>query len=62
MKALFVGLWVAKELGVQDLEMYSGSQLVIRHIKGDYEAWKENKIKYLTKVKDLASTFHSFEI
>lgn len=41
-KALIMGLDVAKELEVQDLRVYSDFQLVVRHIKGNYEAWEEN--------------------
>lgn len=53
---------MAKELEVQDLKAYSNSQLVIEHIRGDYEARGENMIRHLQKVKYLTSTFHSFKI
>lgn len=61
-EALIVGLGAAKELGVQDLKVYSDSQLAIGHIKGDCEAREENMMKYLQKVKDLTLAFHNFEI
>ena len=35
---------------------------MVGHIKGRYEAWKENIKKYLQKVKDLISIFLSFDI
>lgn len=37
-EALIAGLRTTKELGVQDLKIYSNSQLIIGHIKGNYEA------------------------
>lgn len=45
-EALITRLEVARELGVQDLKVYSNSQLVIRHIKGDCKALEENMVKY----------------
>lgn len=40
-EALIMGLGAAKELGVQDLKVYSDIQLVVRCIKGDYGAQKD---------------------
>lgn len=61
-EALTTRLWVAKELVVQDLKAYSDLQLVVEHIKGNYNARKKNMIKHVQKVKDLIFTFHRFEI
>lgn len=46
-EALIIGLEAAKNLGVQNLRVNSDSQLVISHVKGDYEDQKESMIKYL---------------
>lgn len=37
-ETMIMGLRITKELGVQDLKIYSDSQLIIRQVKGDYEA------------------------
>ncbi|XP_073098880.1 uncharacterized protein [Elaeis guineensis] len=49
-KALLSGLRVAKKVGAQHLNVFSDSQLVVSHIKGGYEARKENMKRYLQKV------------
>lgn len=46
-EALVTALQVARKLGVQDLKSYSNSQLVVRHIKGDYKVQEKNMMKYL---------------
>ena len=56
-EALAAGLRIAKELGMQDLEVYSESLLIVGHVKGDYEAQEENIIKYLQKMKDVIPVF-----
>lgn len=61
-ETFITGLQVVKELEVQDVKVNSDSQLVIKHIKGDYGARKENITKYLSKVEDMAFTFYNFEI
>lgn len=49
---LLARLEIAKELGVQDLKVYSDSQLVVGHVKGNSKARKENMIKYLQRSKN----------
>lgn len=44
-EALITGLQVDKELGVQNLKANSDFQLVVGHIRDDYEAREENMIK-----------------
>lgn len=61
-EALITGLGTAKELGLQDLKVYSDFQLVVGHIKDDCKARKQNRVKYLQQVKDLIHVFHSFEV
>lgn len=46
-EAIIVGLGIAKELGVQDLKIYSDSQLIIEQVNNNYKAWEESMIKYL---------------
>lgn len=37
-EAIIVGMKMAREMGVKNLEVRSDSQVVIRHVKGEYEA------------------------
>ena len=61
-KALIVGLQVEGEAGAQHLKVFSDSQLAVGQIKGEYEVWEKNMKKYLQKIKNLTSTFLSFDI
>ncbi|XP_073098843.1 uncharacterized protein [Elaeis guineensis] len=61
-EALLSSLKVVRKAGAQHLKVFSDSQLVVGHIKGDYEAREENMKRYLQKVKDLTSIFLSFDI
>ena len=61
-EALAMSLRIAKELGILNLRACSDSQLVVGHIQGHYEARRDNMIRYLQKIKDLASAFDKFEI
>jgi ribonuclease HI len=40
-------------MGVRNLEVKSDSQVVVKHVKGEYEAHGENMKKYLGKVKEI---------
>ena len=60
-EALLTGLRAPTELDAQYLRAFSNSQLVVGQVRGDYEARKENIKKYLQKVKDLMSSFSSFD-
>lgn len=61
-EALLARLKIVKELGAQDLRIFSNSQLVIDHVKGESEAWEGDMIKYLQKVKELINNLRSFDI
>lgn len=60
-KVLIMGLEATKDLGVQNLKVYSDSQLVVDHVRA-IEARKESMIKYLQKVRELINNFPDFEI
>ena len=51
------GLNLAHSLEVDQLEVYSDSQLVVRQIEDTYEAKSERMILYLQKVRDLLKKF-----
>ena len=46
-EALLTGLSLAKALGAKSLIVQADSQLIIGHVKGDYEAKEERMLKYL---------------
>ena len=56
-EAIIAGLNLAHSLEVDQLEVYSDSQLVVRQIEDTYEANSERMILYLPKVRDLLKKF-----
>ncbi|GKD82333.1 reverse transcriptase domain-containing protein, partial [Tanacetum coccineum] len=49
-------------IGVQSLSVNVDSKLVASQINGNYEACKENMIRYLSKAKEYISCFKNFKI
>ena len=56
-EAVIAGLSLAHSMEVDQLEVCSDSQLVVRQIEDTYEAKSENMILYLKKVRDLLKKF-----
>ena len=56
-EAVIAGLNLAHSLEVDQLEVYSDSQLVVRQIEDTYEAKSERTILYLQKVRNLLKKF-----
>ena len=56
-EALLAGLRIARALGAQKIVLKSDSQLVIGHVRGDFEAKETRMQKYLKLVNQLISTF-----
>ena len=56
-EAVIAGLNLAHSLEVNQLEVYSDSQLVVIQIEDTYEAKNERMILYLQKVRDLLKKF-----
>ena len=56
-EAVIAGLNLAHSLEVDQLEVYSDSQLVVRKIEDTYKAKSERMILYLRKVRDLLKKF-----
>ena len=56
-EAVIAGLNLAHSLEVDQLEVYSDSQLVFRQIEDTYEVKSEKMILYLRKVRDLLKKF-----
>ncbi|XP_077221986.1 uncharacterized protein LOC143855806 [Tasmannia lanceolata] len=61
-EALLAGMNLAVQVKAQRLRTYCDSQLVANQIQGVYEARDERMVKYLSKVRRLASKFQSFEV
>ncbi|GJV67269.1 reverse transcriptase domain-containing protein [Tanacetum coccineum] len=61
-EALIAGLRIAERIGVQSLQVNVDSKLVANQVNGTYIAKETDMIKYLEKVKALASTFRVFSI
>ncbi|GJS50843.1 reverse transcriptase domain-containing protein [Tanacetum coccineum] len=61
-EALIAGLQIAGQMGVQNLQANMDSKLVANQVNGVYIAKESSMIKYLEKVKNIASTFKEFSI
>ncbi|GJR08301.1 reverse transcriptase domain-containing protein [Tanacetum coccineum] len=61
-EALIARLRIAEKIGVQNLEVKVDSKLVANQVNATYVAKETDMIKYLEKVKALASTFRAFSI
>ena len=60
-KALITVLSLAKALGAKRLIVQADSQLIIGHVKGDYEAKEERMHKYLKIIQQLSQHFDSLD-
>ncbi|GJU50316.1 reverse transcriptase domain-containing protein [Tanacetum coccineum] len=61
-ETLIAGLRIAEKMGVQNLQVNVDSKLVANQVNGTYVAKETDMIKYLEKVKTLASAFREFSI
>ncbi|GJX83441.1 reverse transcriptase domain-containing protein [Tanacetum coccineum] len=61
-EALIAGLRIAEQMGVRNLQANVDSRLVANQVNGIYIAKEPGMIKYLEKVKNLASDFKEFSI
>ncbi|GJS56300.1 reverse transcriptase domain-containing protein [Tanacetum coccineum] len=61
-EALIAGLRIAEKIDVQSFQVIVDSKLVANQVNGTYIAKETDMIKYLEKVKTLASTFRAFLI
>jgi ribonuclease HI len=59
-EAIIAGLGMALELGAESVEVQSDSQVIVDHIRGEFEAKREKMKRYLTKVQDMQSSFQKF--
>jgi ribonuclease HI len=59
-EVVITGLGMAFELGAESMEIHSDSQVIVGHIRGEFEAKGEKMKKYLSKVQDMQSSFQKF--
>nr|GEV71382.1 hypothetical protein [Tanacetum cinerariifolium] len=61
-EALIAGLWIASQMGVQNIQANVDSKLVANQVNEVYIAKEPSMVRYLEKVKNLASTLKGFSI
>ena len=61
-EALLVGLRLAKELKVGLLQIFSDSQLVVKHVTEKYQARGEKMVAYLRSAQVLLKSFSEYSI
>ena len=61
-EALLSGLRVATKLGVESLDAFSDSQLVVNQVQGDYLAKDLRLVSYLDEVKNMSIKINDFKI
>lgn len=61
-EALILGLTIAKDMKVRNINMNYDSLLIIDHINGSYEVKDSKMITYLNNVKDFLHSFDTFNI
>ncbi|GKA49131.1 reverse transcriptase domain-containing protein [Tanacetum coccineum] len=61
-EALIVGLRIAEQMGVKNLQANVDSRLVANQVNGTYIAKEPCMIQYLEKVRTITSTFKEFSI
>lgn len=61
-KALIRGLEEAQNLGVEEIEIFSDSELLVRQIRGIYKVKNKNLIELYGKVKELLSKLKGYKV
>lgn len=61
-KALIRGLEEAQKLGVEEIEIFSDSELLVRQIRGIYKVKNKNLIELYGKVKELLGKLKGYEL
>ncbi|XP_073020195.1 uncharacterized protein [Primulina eburnea] len=61
-EAVIVGIKAARNVGANQVIIYTDSQLVAQQVKGVYEVREEKFVKYLAIIKELSTHFVSWSI
>jgi len=57
-----IGLQIAEEIGVKNLEACSDSELIVNQVRGEYEVRHEDLVPYHNTTINMAEKFKSFYI
>jgi len=60
--ALLIGMQIANEIGVKNLEAYSDSKLIVNQVCGEYEVRHEDLVPYFNATIFMAERFRNFYI
>jgi len=60
--ALLIGMQIANEIGVKNLEAYGDSKLIVNQVRGEYEVRHEDLIPYYNATISMAERFRNFYI
>ena len=61
-EVVITGLRMALELGAESVKIHSDSQVIVGHIRGEFEAKREKMKMYLSKVIRMQFSFQKFSI
>ena len=61
-EALIAGLSLAKQMGAENVQVYSDSQLIISQLQGEYQAKDASMIRYLAIANRLIEKFQSCKL
>ena len=61
-EALIMGLQLARDLHIKDIQVYVDSLLITNHYNGSYAVKREKLVLYLEVLKQIAATFDFFEL
>jgi len=57
-----IGIQIADEIGIKNLEAYGDSKLIVNQVRGEYEVRHENLIPYHNVTIEMAERFRNFYI
>ena len=60
--ALLIGMQIADEIGVKNLEAYGDSKLIVKQVRGEYEVRHEDLVPYFNATISMAERFGNFYI
>ena len=60
--ALLIGMQIADEIAVKNLETYGGSKLIVNQVCGEYEVRHEDLVPYYNPTICMAERFRNFYI
>ncbi|XP_074298064.1 uncharacterized protein LOC141628876 [Silene latifolia] len=61
-EALILGMQVALELGIRNLQVFSDSLLIVNHVNDEYIARDSKMVAYLKVAKELKQKFRDFKL